>query len=646
MEITKDKVKRSLIVGGLSGGMSEYLSAAVINNVDLFIDYKFQEFWDRFNYSLSHPIVNITNALSTEAFTQIQPFILCGMAILAGKVLFQKPNKFEDASEFGSYGTSRWATTSEIFDSSNIASSFKSQGNILGIHNRKAIIQHDNSQLNRNIAITGGSGAGKTASNIIPNILHNSEKSIVVIDPKGELYEKTSEAKRKQGYDVHLINFKDRYNSDRYNLFDYIRRDSDANKIATVMVANSGEGKVKMDFWNLKQIALIATFILYVKYTLPKEQHHMGSVYNISQLKPRALFELFQAYPPEHIVRKSFNSAVSNLNEKTFGDVFSTMNNTLNPWTYEDVCSFTSDNDFLFEELGTKKKIVYVIIPIADNEFKPLITTFFTQLFSELYLFADKHQGVLPKGVILYLDEFANCGKIPDFELRLSTTRSLGIEVTIVLQDISQLDNRYSKEVAKEILNNCDIRILMKANEFDTAKYFSQELGKTTIKVKNQSSSSSSKSSSKSESVQHMGRDLMTPAEIQLMKKNEQLVFISGQYPMKVKKAWYFKTKYFKNLLTKHVKREDYPVADRGGYQVFTYEEPELFDDMIIIDDEPPEVKVVDSETGEILVDLKPKNVSPIGMREETKEEIKEDKDDANKSVNDLLKNFNINEKI
>ena len=119
-----------------------------------------------------------------------------------------------------------------------------------------------------------------------------------------------------------------------------------------------------------------------------------------------------------------------------------------------------------------KKMIVYVIIPIADNEFRPLISTFFTQMFSELYRLAGMNQGTLPRPVWLALDEFANIGKITDFETRLSTTRSLKIEVSIIIQDTSQLESRYGKDIAKEIISNCDTRILLKANEPDTAKYF------------------------------------------------------------------------------------------------------------------------------------------------------------------------------
>ncbi|USK77889.1 VirD4-like conjugal transfer protein, CD1115 family [Peribacillus frigoritolerans] len=483
MHITKDKVKKAGILTGVVGAASEYASASVINSFDYIKNYQFNEFWDSIDYNLMHPLANITNALSNEMYTNIQPILIGGTLFLAGKVLLNQPLKYEDASDYGAYGSTRWARKEEIYNSEDITSDINKPGTIHGRYKGQVINQHDDSFLNRNILLVGGSGAGKTRSNIITNILKNKEKSQVIVDAKGELYEKTSQIKREQGYEVRLINFKDRDKSDRYNLFDYIRRDSDAFKIADAIVSNAAEGdKVKKDFWNQSQIAVLQALMTYVRHALPKEQHHMGSVMNLANCRYDVIKYLFEQWPKEHIINRSYQTAVSNLSEKTGPDVFQTLMGTLNPWLYDDVCRFTETNDFLFEDLGKKKMIVYVIMPIADNEFKPLITTFFTQLFSELYRLADLNYGELPQPVWLALDEFANIGKLPNFETRLSTTRSLKIEMTIIIQDTSQLESRYGKDIAKEIISNCDIRILLKSTEPDTAKYFSRLAGKTTIK--------------------------------------------------------------------------------------------------------------------------------------------------------------------
>jgi type IV secretion system protein VirD4 len=622
LEITKDKIKKAGILGGVVVTASEYASAAIINSSDYIKNYQFDKFWDSIDYNLMHPVANITNALSNEMYSNIQPILIGGTLFLAGKVLLNQPLKYEDASDYGAYGSARWARKEEIYNPEDITSDINKPGTIHGMYKGQVINQHDDSFLNRNILLVGGSGAGKTRSNIITNILKNKESSQVIVDPKGELYEKTAQVKREQGYEVHLINFKDREKSDRYNLFDYIRRDSDAFKVADSMVSNAAEGdKVKKDFWNQTQIAVLQAFKIYVRHALPKSQHHMGSVMNLAQCRYDVIRHLFYKFPKGHIVRRSYDTAVANLNEKTGPDVFQTLMGTLNPWLYDDVCRFTETNDFLFEDLGKKKMIVYVIMPIADNEFKPLITTFFTQLFSELYRLADLNLGKLPQPVWLALDEFANIGKIPEFEKRLSTTRSLGIDMTIIVQDNAQLESRYGKDIAKEIISNCDIRILLKANEPDTAKYFSRLAGKTTIKITNKSNSKSSKSSSKSESVQYVGRDLITEGEVMGLKRNEQLLFIAGYKPMKVQKAWFNKIKEFKKMMKgKEISREDYEGAERLGYQVFIppsvdeinaeIEAEQLamaigmnieLEEELFVPHETEDGRKVDTETGEIL---------------------------------------------
>ena len=115
-----------------------------------------------------------------------------------------------------------------------------SNGIILGIKDGKVLIQPTNSTLpNRNHFVVGGPGSFKTQSYIIPNVLHEKECSIVVTDPKAEVYEMTAEIKRKQGYEVHVINFDDMKHSDRYNCFDYVIKDRDATTVANTLVAVS-----------------------------------------------------------------------------------------------------------------------------------------------------------------------------------------------------------------------------------------------------------------------------------------------------------------------------------------------------------------------------------------------------------------------
>src|SRR5699024_450104 len=93
-----------------------------------------------------------------------------------------------------------------------------------------------NSRPNRNIMVVGGPGSYKTQGFVITNVLNETENSIVVTDPKGEVYENTADFKRKQGYDVHVINLSKRQHSDRYNPIDYVESGVGESNVATKRV--------------------------------------------------------------------------------------------------------------------------------------------------------------------------------------------------------------------------------------------------------------------------------------------------------------------------------------------------------------------------------------------------------------------------
>ena len=108
-------------------------------------------------------------------------------------------------------------------------------GTILGIVDKRIVYQNNSTKPNRNIFVVGGPGSYKTQSVVITNLFNETENSIVVTDPKGELYEKTAGVKLAQGYQVHVVNFANMAHSDRYNPFDYIQRDIQAETVAKKM---------------------------------------------------------------------------------------------------------------------------------------------------------------------------------------------------------------------------------------------------------------------------------------------------------------------------------------------------------------------------------------------------------------------------
>lgn len=526
--------------------------------------------------AFTHPLNVLSEAVHNQLFMEAQPYFALAAALLVGKELvFSKKDKVKDASENGAYGTAREATRKEILDKKLFTTDINQEGTLLARYGKKPLIQFtgENSiAKNNNVAVVGSSGSGKSAGYIIPNIINTKNKSIVVTDPKGEMYEKTAETKRKQGYEVKIINFSNMDYSDRYNPLDYIKEEIDIRRMAITLSANNQ----KQDFWSDATISLASALIAYVKYVLPPEQQHMRSVYNLLKVEPKQLEELFMELKDGHIAKDSYEQAIRHLEGKTRSSVLISTSVLLDLWKYDTVKKFTYTSDFDLAELGEKKMIVYVILPVAENQFRPISSMFFNQLFQELYRLAENNFGKLKNPVRLLLDEFANIGKIPGFQERLSTTRSLGIEVSIVIQDIGQLRIMYEDNGAEGIMGCCYFKLYMGTDDVATADYFSKLLGVTTKRIRNESANKSDKGSSEGESYSLIQRSLRNPDELRKFaeEKPDQCILIAGGRNMFLDKPFYFKFKPLKEMLEALVSRKSHSFTNRDEYQEFIPPEP------------------------------------------------------------------------
>ncbi|MCQ6342560.1 type IV secretory system conjugative DNA transfer family protein [Bacillus cereus] len=580
------------------------------------------------NDYLLNPINVLSQSVHNDLFIKAQPLFLGFFGFSVAKKLWNnRKHKIEDASDYGAYGTSRWATEKEIFEDKDITSNVQKEGVLLASSKGNPIILKEATRKNKHVAVFGGSGAGKSEAYVKPNILNTTDKSIVVTDPKGILYEETAEIKRKQGYKVKMINYKDLHISERQNPFDYINEEEDALKVARTLLLNAtGKGQLKDDFWDKSERALLSAFILYIKYTLPKEQHHFGSVFNFVTASYKTIHRLFRELEPDHIARKAYAQGIEKLDEKLRANVFISLAVTLDLWKYKKVCEFTYTSDFMLSDIGKEKTIVYVVLPLTEDQYKPLIGMFFTQLFSELYALADRNFNKLPVPVRFLLDEFNNIGRIPNFEIYQSTSRSYGIEISMIIQSIGQLRDRYGKEKADELIDNSDTRLFLGTNAPDSAKYFSELLGSTTIRIQSQSETKNDKGESLGQSLNVIKRPLKTPDELLRIDDDEAIVFIKGKLPFLVEKAWSNEITEFKSMKEEKISRFDYPIKKRGEYQVF---HPKEIIDSIFENTQPQETETENTQPQEKLKTINLEKTSK--SKEKKPKQIKQPTDEINK---------------
>lgn len=425
------------------------------------------------------------------------------------------------------------------------------EGMILGLYQNKVLIQANSAKPNRNIMVVGGPGSYKTQSFVITNVLYETNNSLIITDPKAEVYDKTAAIKEKQGYEVHVINFMNMSTSDRHNPLDYVRKETQATTVATKMV-DSANKDGKRDVWYYSQRALLKALILYAIYELePKKRNMRGlleflQTFDTDDSKGESeLDKQFLLLEFTHPARRAYELGYKKAKQEMQGSIIVSMLTTISDYVDSEVAEFTSFSDFHLTDIGQRKIMLYVIIPLMDQSWQGLINLFFSQLFNELYDFASLHHAKLPRPVTMILDEFPNLGKFENYEEFLATCRGYDIGVTTIVQTITQLQDRYGEKKAESILGNCATKICLNAANRSTANYFKDLLDKATVKVETESASKQhgrdSTSSSQSESESYTARDLMTAGEIMQMASDESIILFANKPPIRVKKAFQFK---------------------------------------------------------------------------------------------------------
>ena len=428
----------------------------------------------------------------------------------------------------------------------------------------------------------GGSGAGKSASYVKPNALQLLG-SYVFTDPKGELYDDTAGFFKANGYDVKVLNLVHPQHSDGYNPLHHIKNEIDVDVIANTIVKGQGEGKSSDPFWDDMGEMLMKALIYYLKATRPPEEQSLASCSELVRAANSSggeslLGNLINQLPYDHPARMYYKN-IEMLPDKTFGSVLGTLQSKLGKFDSREIAEVTSTDTIDFESIGAKKTAVFVISSDTHTAYDFLLTIFFSQMIQQLYDFADLNGGKLPVPTYFILDEFANIGQIPDFDKKISTSRSRKISFSVILQNLDQLEAVY-KEAHETIVGNCDTHLFLGSNSQKTVEYFSKALGEKTI-YRESTSVSKDKDRFKtgtSESDQNMARALMTPDELRRMDNDLCIIYEKGIKPIKANKYYYFKYPEGKIIEKYRVDHNDVNV-DRGVWRKFNPYNPYKEDD-------------------------------------------------------------------
>ncbi len=496
--------------------------------------------------------ITILKTMLDGASLQQSYLFLCGALLIAfiwlSVKLFMGLRK-DHEYQGEEHGSSAWSKDGEEFkklpDGTYVLN--KSEGFILSRYHYLGT-DPKKVKVNKNILVFGGSGTGKTASYIKPNILQKLG-SYVITDPKGELYRETSGYLKANGYNVKVLDLVDTECSDRYNPLAHIRDYSDVDIIAHTIVSGGegdGGGKSADPFWDNTAKMLLKACIYYVISVLPEEERNLSSCLNIVRAggSDESIFDrLFVGeLKPDHPGRKEYEGIRVGA-DKTKQSIAISLVSKLSHFDSPNMQRLTTSNDIDFEELGEKKTAIYVISPDSHSTYNYILTIFYGQLLQRLYALADRCGGALHQPVYLLLDEFANIGKIPDFNQKLSTSRSRLISMSIIVQSLDQLVDLY-KDLHENIIANCDTQLFLGSQSIKTCEYFSKSLGQTTLTFQNKSKNrdeKDTKTQGYSYSEQRQGRELMTIDELKRLPNDDEIILIRGLKPIYTQKAWYYK---------------------------------------------------------------------------------------------------------
>ena len=397
---------------------------------------------------------------------------------------------------------------------------------------------------NLNVLVIGGSGAGKTRFFVKPNVMQASESSMVILDPKGEILRDTGQMLLDKGYSLKVLDLISMEKSHCFNPFVYLRDDNDVQRLATnLFKSTTPKGAQTNDpFWDTSAQMLLLALMFYLKYEAPPDEQNFAMVMEMLRAgevdeednAPSALDSLFsdlRKTDPEHIALKYYDAYHSGA-AKTLKSIQITLAARLEKFNLESVAKLTITDELELNTIGEKKTALFAIIPDNDTSFNFLVSILYTQLFQQLFELADKkYGGSLPVHVQFLCDEFPNIAMPDDFQKILSTMRSRGVSVSIILQNLTQLKALYEKDW-ESVVGNCDEFVYLGGNEQATHKYVSELLGKETIDT-NTYGRSFGRNGNYSKNDQNTGRELMTPDEVRMLDNQYALLFIRGERPVK-----------------------------------------------------------------------------------------------------------------
>ena len=473
-------------------------------------------------------------------------------------------------SHSGSHGTAAFMDKREADACFDIRPPSQTSQDILGMVSKNRVFTlPPKTRLNSNIAICGASGTGKSRS-VTRNLILQAAKrgdSLIVTDPKSEIYESMSQYLREQGYTVRVFNLIQMDHSDSWNCLEEVGGSELMAQTFADIVLKSTSGDSTEAFWFNAELNLLKALVLYVSQELPPEKRNLGQVYDLlCNESKRGLSKIMNSIRREHVNKYTGEvmppspafapyALFLQSSETVRSSVIIGLGSKLQVMQAKEVRNITSFNEIDLELPGKQKCAYFCIVSDQDNTFEFLSSLFFSFLFIKLIRYADNFSegGCLPTKVRFVLDEFPNCCLIKDFTKKCSTIRSRGCSVAVFFQNVGQMRNRYPDDQWQEIIGACDTTIFLGCTDNLTAEWISERVGIASVEVEGtmrdlNTMHITNYTPNFRQSNTLARRQLLTPDEVMRLPTDEELVFIRGQKVYRAKRFDYSNHPDYKKL--------------------------------------------------------------------------------------------------
>jgi len=467
---------------------------------------------------------------------------LLGLFASVSSMFFEREKGFGLTTDKKDKGYSRWAKDKEIQQELErveiTQTNAKAAGVPIMLSEKEMWV--DNGEYHS--LVIGATGSGKTQTVILPMVhsLAKAKESMIITDPKGEIYEKTSNMLRSRGYQILLLNFRDPQNGNAWNPMSLpyeIYKSGNHDKAIELLddlalnILYDDSNKNADPFWEKTSADYFSGVALGLFEDAKPEEININSISLATTVGEEKfggstyIKEYFGAKDPSSAAAINASSTIMAPSE-TKGSILSVFKQKVKLFASRDNLSeMLSHSDIDLESIGEKPTAVFIVIQDEKKTYHSLVTILLKQIYETLISVAQKHGGKLPVRTNFLLDEFANMPPLKDVTTMITAARSRQIRFTMIIQNFAQLDDVYGKEEAETIRGNCGNIIYLITTELKALEEISKMCGEVKSKKDDKTAST----------------PLVTVSDLQRMKQFEVIILRMRKQPFKTKFTPYFK---------------------------------------------------------------------------------------------------------